>query len=195
MKHFSLNEIKQLWRRRLGLLIDDCGCAVTRHDGTSLDALITDRIRSWYATLLLTEDPALLPVRDLAAQVDTARRISSNCIEIELPEKGVRPLSVKLTDWPLPLSRFHTPDSPEALRQRSPRLQATPRHPLAVSTGHHLLLYGLESAKAFTSDSSPSMAPDFALRQLEQLRMVAFPEEPDTFLLHTSLLNKIPTSI
>lgn len=182
--------MKELWRRKLGLLTDDCGCVITRHDGISLDALIADHIRIWYARLLLTESPSQLPIRDMAADVVTARRNGDNCIEIELPPKGLRPVAVQLSDWTEPVGVFLSPDSSEALRQRSPRLGATPRHPAVVVVGRIMQLYGLQSRDTFASN-----APEMLLLRLKRLYMVAAPEEPDTFILHQSLLSTIPTSL
>lgn len=189
---YTLREMKELWRRRLGLLTDDCGCVVTRHDGTSLDALIADSIRSWYAGLLVREDPSLLPSRDLSSEIIAISRPSYNCIQLTLPDRGVRLLSVQLTDWPAPLGRFVAPDSPEALRQSSPRLAATPRRPVAVLAGRTLRLYGLD--RSDTSET-PATPEGLLHSHIRSLLMVASPEESDTFTLHQSLLSTIPTNI
>lgn len=183
---YTLKEMKELWRHRLGLLVDDCGCAVTRHDGTSLDALITDRIRCWYAGLLITQSPELLPVREMSPEVISGRYLGDNCIEVQYPEKGVRPVSVLLDDWEQPLSRFHSPQSPEAMRQSSRRLAATPGHPLAVDEARILRLYGIRTSGILNRT---------ALSRLMSLRMVAWPEKSDTFILSESLLSTIPTDI
>lgn len=187
--------MKELWRRKLGLLTDDCGCMVTRHDGTSLDALITDSIRSWYASLLANEDASLLPVRDLSGEITDIKRTSGNSIGLTLPDAGARLLSVQLTDWPEPLGRFHTPDSPEAARQSCPRLAATPRRPLAVIAGRHLHLYGLNRTDTPDTPQTPETPDTLLRRHVRSLVMVAAPQESDTFTLHQSLLQTIPTTI
>lgn len=190
---YSLKEMTEIWRRRLGLLTDDCGCAVTRHDGTSLNALIADRIRAWYASLLLTAESSLLPVSDLSEEVTAARRVSANCIEIDIPDRGVRPILVQLSDWEEPVGIFLSPDSPESLRQRCSRLAASPRHPLAVVAGRTMRLYGLRTSTA--KDSGAVNAPDMLLHRIEKLLMVVAPKEKDTFSLDQSLLLTIPTNI
>lgn len=193
IKSYTLAEMEELWRRRLGLLENDCGCVVTRHDGTALNALIADRIRAWYAHLLRTADVSLLPVRDLAADVETVRLASANCLELELPPQGVRPLLVKLTDWPEPTATFAAPGSDAAALQSSRYLCATPSRPVAVLCGRMLRLHGLTSAPGY---GEAAYAPDLQLRRrVEQLLMVAEPDEPDTFILDTSLLLTIPADI
>ncbi len=187
---YTLSEMKEIWRRKLGLLTDDCGCVVTRHDGISLDALIADHIRIWYAGLLVSEPAGLLPIRDMASEVTTARRYGENCIEIEFPPEGIRPVSVQLANWEKPLGVFHTAESPQAIRQRSSRLGGTPSHPVAIVTGRSMQLYG-----AGSSNTTASNAPDMVLLRLKHLYMVSAPEEKDTFILHQSLLSTIPTSI
>lgn len=186
-------EMEALWRRRLGILENDCGCVVTRHDGTALNALIADRIRSWYASLLREADVALLPVRDVTGETGEVRRASDNCIEIELPACGVRPVEVKLSDWPEALGRFAVPGSDTERLQRSRLLRSTPRRPAAIVAGRRMRLYGLSMPLADTGGAPEGEAQ--LRRRLQRLLMVAHPETPDTFTLDTSLLNSIPLEI
>lgn len=186
---YTLEEMMQLWRRRYGLLVDDCGCVVTRHDGTSVDALLHERIDSWYDSLLLTADPALLPVRDMADEVEKIERVSENCISLEFPEKGVRPLLVQLTYWDDPLTVFHTADSATALRQRNPRLGGTRRHPVGVVVGRNLFIYGVSDG-----EREVAITPDFSKIRLKKLLMVAYPKDTDIYTLDRSLLSTIKPS-
>ena len=184
-KKFTLDEMRGIWKRRLGILEDDCGCIVTRHDGNSLQALLDQTIRGWYGRLLRTCDPALLPVEDLHAEA-TVKEKGDNCLEVLPPPRGIRLLSVKLTDWSVPLGSVSSPDSDAARLQTNRFLGATPEYPVAVTDGFHYLLYGLREGR-------PSV-PDPA-RRLESLVMVAAPDEADIFELDESLLETIPEDL
>lgn len=189
IREYTLTEMEGIWRRRLGLLDDDCGCVVTRHDGTSLNALIADRIRSWYAELMHKAEIQLLPIRDVTDEIQTIHLISGNCIEIELPVKGLRVISVKLDDWAEPLDVISSNDSDAAALQHNRFLRATPRRPVAIVSGHTLRLYGL------SNESKENVTESNLRSRLTRLTMVAYPETSDTYILDTSLLDTIPNTI
>lgn len=185
LKTYSLDEMLEIWKQNLGILEDDCGCIVTRHDGDSLHKLLIRNIRSWYATLLRTKNPALLPIEDLHSEADVSIE-SDNCLAITPPRRGVRLLSVKLTDWDIHLGTVAAADSDVARLQASHHFAATPRRPVAIFLGSRYLLYGLKTD--ITYIKNPALL-------LESLIMVAAPSDSDTFTLDESLLSTIPTKL
>ena len=132
---------------------------------TSLEALLRQRLRTWYATLLLTGPVERLPARDVHRQIEYAKLIS-NGMMLRLPSEGGRPVSVKLPEWEVPVTRFHAIGSAAHLRQRDYWLQSTPDDPVAVLDGDTLYIYGIADRVQINTNT-----------QIDHLIMTAKPED------------------
>ncbi|MCM1320096.1 MAG: hypothetical protein NC217_06900 [Muribaculaceae bacterium] len=143
------------------------GISATYNDESdnNFNALLRQRLRSWYANLLLTAPAERLPTRDLRTRIERARLIP-NGMMITLPQEGARLVSVKAPEWAAPITTFHSIGSPAHLRQRNYWLQSTPDDPVGVLDGDILYIYGI----ATHTSANP-------LTNLEYLIMTAAPED------------------
>ncbi len=134
MRSFTEEELLTEWRRRLGLLSQDCGCLVNRHDATDLDALLRGRLRSWYASLLGRAPSALLPQRDIAGEAVQMEN-GDGWQRIELPASCGRLVSLRLEGWQRSVCRTEAPGSAAEEIARFPGLEPTADQPLALAEG------------------------------------------------------------
>lgn len=190
IKRFSETEMLAYWKRRLGLAATP-GVTGTA-DANQLDAKLLDDIRAWYADLLLTAPRQLLPCEDLKEEAD-GRYAGENCLEIILPERGVRFVSVKLEAWDAPVDFAWRPDSRRAALQRRRETWATPDAPVVVEGVHRIFVHGLPSgmasdAAAVAAQEDSDRVPPFRpLPGIDSLMMVAAPAD-GSFELDPSLL-------
>lgn len=175
------------WRQRLGYT------TLPDTDPFDINTLLSSHIRAWYDHLLLTQPPSLLPVEELKSEITSADIIaSSTAMLISLPSRAIRPISLLLDDWDTPLTQFALPGSDIATLQQDPLLRATPDAPVAIlNPDRTITAYGITDPSANTR---ATVAPQLN-RRILSLRAVATPSDPDTYTLHTSLLNTIPTQI
>lgn len=127
------------WRRRLGLSAAAGLMDVT--DATGAERRLEEAVEGWYAGLLGKADPRLVATEDFGQQAVLSVP-EEGVIRVRFPERGVRPVSVKLTEWTHPVERFHAADSDVARLQESKWLRGRPDAPVAVLTADGLLLYG-----------------------------------------------------
>ena len=168
------------YRKRNGLETGLNGVSVNGVSEEYLEALLTQRLRSWYSELLATGDPAHLPVLDLKEKVQEAR-FANGVLTLRLPREGYRLLSVKVPEWPMAVTRFAASGSYMEQLQSDQWLRATPQTPLVVHDGPWLRLYGVPAATLSTSGGTATgqqQAPGLnAALRLEHLMMTAWPED------------------
>lgn len=179
------------WRRRLGY--------TTLADTDPYDTLtlIASRIRAWYAHLLLTADARLLPIEEMKSEITSVTPSpDGSSLTITLPERALRPLSLLLDCWTVPLTQFALPGSDIALRQQDPLLRATPDAPAAIlNPDGTLTAFGIsDPSDPAPAAAAPAVAPQLRGR-IASLRAVAHPLDDDTYTLHPSLLDTIPATI
>lgn len=184
LKTFTEQEMLDYWKRRLGLASSP-GVEGTGYDNR-LDLKLTDDIRAWYADLLHTAPRHLLPVEDLGDEI-SARLSGDNCLEITIPERGIRFVSLKLADWPARVDFTYPPEGIHARMQLDSTTRATPDRPVVVGCHHRLMAYGLPSGMP-GAESGAAKAPPFRpLPEIDLLEMVAAPAD-GTYRLDEALL-------
>lgn len=176
---YTEDELLQEWKSRLGLLEQDCGCTVSCHDGKALDAVLKSRLRSWYARQLRHAPGEWLPCQELSDEVEWARTDEQGELRLLLPERGGRPLSLKLRGWRRAIYRFCDPGSVEEALSRFPGLRPTVDEPLAILDGRVLRAMPAPERMGDTADD------------VEELLMTASPGE-GLYELSEALLDQLP---
>ena len=77
-------EMLNLWKLHHGYSTPRRDCALERDDDAELDSLLLDEMRAWYANLLLTASPDLLPVEDVSEDC-TVTKMAEGMVEMKLP--------------------------------------------------------------------------------------------------------------
>ncbi len=169
-------EMLRQWQTSLGMLPARDGLQIIRTDGVDTDAVIRRAMRLWYAQLLRSADPALLPVSDIAAEL-VPHTDASGYLTIDLPDSCVRLLSVKLFGWLRPAAPLAPAHADAAIGLlASPYGAPGPAEPLAIALPGRVMCL-------------PAIRP-----QIIEARAVCDPGE-EVYTLDDSLLSTIPTTI
>lgn len=200
IRRYSKSMLTDLWKLRAGITTLDCGCSVSRQDGSDLNSLIEYDIEKWYANLLLTAPVELLPVEDIATEA-AELYLGDNSALIKLPDDGVRLVAVRCLGWNYDLTSFVSPNSDIARIQRNPLLRASTNNPVAVLDGRNLLVYGVMPpdnvvvAPQNSDDAEPQLSVDSDLnplsKVLKSLKMIVKP--PEGFYIFDDSLLPIDT--
>lgn len=169
LKTYTEAEILQYWKRRLGLAAADAPSPSS--DLTELDARLLGDIQSWYANLLATAPPQCVPLANLAAEAEILSA-ADGMATLRLPDRGVRPVQLRMEGWDAPVRTFVGPHSDVARLQRYRWTRATPADPAAILLPGRLEVYGLP-------DATPCVA---------ELLMTAYPD--DGYVLDPALLSR-----
>lgn len=163
---YSEETLAAEWRAQHGL--EAAGSAELSTGEYHLEALLSQRLRRWYASLLAEAPAERLPVRDLKGNISEARLLPTGALMIRLPREGFQLVEVMMPEWEKPVRTFHTPGSPAALRQRDGWRRSTPKDPVVIRDGDTLYIYGV-------NEIEPAAAGQGVAR-LERLLMTAWPE-------------------
>lgn len=150
MLDLTPTQMLDLWKQLLHLQPVRRNCSVERDDGIDLDSLLLTHINRWYAHLLLTAPPSLLPVEDVAQQV-TLQAESSGAVIASLPAHCVRPVEWRLNGWLRSVTHFPAPNEAPA-RHHNVWTQGGCHQPAAEHHGDHLVLYSAPTG------STPTLA-------------------------------------
>ena len=167
------SEMLDLWKQVMRLATPRRDCTVEWDDGIDLDALLITHIKQWYAHLLNTAPAHLLPIEDLASDVELTTR--DGMVIATSPEQSVRPVEWKLAEWQRSVTTFLDPCSHEAMLQLNEWNRGGAYNPAIIDYGFQLLLMSTASA----------------LPQLELARCVVRPAD-GSYQFHASLLSTIP---
>lgn len=184
LKVYNEQEMLDYWKMRLGLADLTGSLHVKRHNGAALEAKLLSDIRAWYADLLYTAPAEKLPITDMTAEA-TASYVDDTAIEVVLPPRAVRVVSVELDGWGAPLSDFVSSNSTTGRRQLNPLTRNGRWHPVGVLYPGRMRLYGViprhewEGLLAGQNPLTPT--------PLTRLRVIATPADT-SFALDESLL-------
>ena len=142
--NFTQQEMLAYWRMHLNLDPARHGAAITRTDGTDLDAQLLQRISEWYAAYLASAPIESLPSEDVKNRA-AVKYNDDFSVELSLPTDAIAPVAVKLRSWAAPVTVFHSPSSPEAHLQLNPYLRGRSAAPVAVAYPDRLVLYSAAS--------------------------------------------------
>ncbi|MGN1246451.1 MAG: hypothetical protein ACI4UN_07430 [Muribaculaceae bacterium] len=146
MMNLSELEMLDLWKLHHGYTMPRRDCAVEREDDAYLDALLLDEMRAWYANLLMTAPPELLPQEDVRADC-SATYSADGGVKLELPARCVRVLAVRMNGWKRDATTVHEAGSAADMRQSVEWLRGTTEHPVAIADrGGTLRLYSVPKA-------------------------------------------------
>lgn len=170
--NLSASEMLDLWKQVMRLDTPRRDCTVEWDDGIDLDSLLTTHINQWYAHLLSTASPQLLPIADVKSQVTLTT--SSGMVVASVPEQCVRPVEWRLAGWKRSVTEFLDPCSHEAMLQINEWTRGGDCNPAIIDYGFQLLM------------TAGSNTP-----QLEMARCVVRPAD-GRFQFHNELLSTIP---
>ncbi len=170
---YTEDELLALWKRRMGLLEQDCGCVVTHQDGADMDVLLRERLRSWYAEMLRGAPAELLPLREVSGEIQRITFGEDGRIRFHLPAEYSRVVSVKVGGWTLDVKRFEKAGSRRDRLALWPGLEPTEDEPLVVVAGRMV-------------EAAP-------VGELGELWVVAGPED-GSYELDEALLAQLPRS-
>lgn len=175
MVMYTEEELILKWREAHGLAPFE---GALESDGEAqMEAMIREKLRNWYARLLLEAPVERLPQQEMSSAVREGKK-TANGMMFKLPSRGVRVVSVKLPEWEEPVSVFHKVGSYAHRRQRDLWLRSGEKDPVAVIDGSMMYIYGTEPITASLSegDAKEKVGANFGAR-LEHLIMVAAPED------------------
>ena len=134
----SKSEMIDLWLLRKGFEPLGVDGSVVRTDGIDLRRAAEEEIRVWYARLLDEAPAEWLAPMDYALQT-TATPTADGRVVLTLPTQCRRLLSLRLSPWAED-ALLVAPDSPEAMRQGNPLWRSGAVRPVAVVSGHRVLV-------------------------------------------------------
>lgn len=141
MMNLSELEMLNLWKLHHGYTTPRRDCALERDDDAELDSLLLDEMRAWYANLLLTASPDLLPVEDVTKDC-IVTKMAEGMVEMKLPSRCVRVIAVRLSAWKRDATAVCAAGTEADLRQSVEWLRGTVQHPVAIAgEGNELRLY------------------------------------------------------
>lgn len=175
MINLSESEMLKTWKRIMHIDTVRRECTIERDDGIDIDDLLINRLRQWYAHLLLTAPIELLPIEDLRAEVAVTAD-EQGVVTATLPERCVRPVEWQLAGWSHAVTHFAEPGSAIDVAQRSRWTRFGSQRPVAVKHDNHLLLYSI----------MPGITPT-----ITQARCVAMPTD-NRYLLHRDAMATLP---
>lgn len=141
MTSYTEMEMLNLYRNRLGL--SRVLMLPADNERQPIDREFLSLLHSRYLHLLATEDPNLLPLSDLGKECRYSF-LTSGTLCVEMPDRCIRPVSLRLDCWREPVYDFHRPGCALHRRQRIPLLRATVANPLVVRLADRLLVYGAD---------------------------------------------------
>lgn len=172
--NLTASEMLNLWKQVMLLETPRHDCTVEWDDGIDLDALLTTRIKQWYAHQLATAPSQLLPVADVKEMVTLTA--SDGMVIASVPELCVRPVEWRLEGWKRSVTEFLDPCSHEAMLQINEWTRGGDCNPAIIDYGFQLLM------TCGSNDNSP---------QLEQARCVVRPAD-GSYQFNSDLLASIP---
>ena len=190
LKEYTAQEMLTLWRRSFGLAPSPRAGGFS--DATELDEVLAAQIEVWYDRLLREAPPELLPTADLAG-LTAARATGENSAEIPFPERGVRPLRLRMEGWTRDVTLFADPASLTASMQSLRHARACPEDPVAILFPRLIEAHGLAPAPSLAdtlADASARIPAQRPAPAIERLEMVVRPPE-GLYVLDTALLDFI----
>ena len=152
MVSLSEEQMLVLWKSVLHLEDVRRDCTIERDDGIDLDSLLITHIRQWYHQQLATAPLEWLPIDDVATETALTAD-ATGVVTMQLPERAVRPVEVRLSGWQCSVSEFAEPTSRTALRQRCQWMRGGTASPVAVNHGGGTLrLYSVPAGTTPTAD-------------------------------------------
>lgn len=187
LKTYTQSEMLAYWKRRLGLRTSTALGDAT--DMTELDRKLLDDIDIWYEDLLAEAPASHLPVEDVADEA-SGYYISDNAAEITPPERGVRLLSLKLSDWRQAETESYSVYSDIGRLQRNRLTRATAEEPVVLHRPGHYEAHGLSwSPFDINSALKPDYTPIVDRPVITQMEMVVRPPQ-GYYTLDTTLLRR-----
>lgn len=171
---FDKEEMLALWKRAHGMEPLRHDCELVRTDGPDADSILEHDMRCWYLRCLMEDDPATLPLTDLASQV-TLTASPSGAAGVTLPEECVRVVHVMMEGWEREAEVVDDPLDRRAIAMTNPFGRAGAARPVAVVEGSSLRLYSPVSASA----------------QITRLEVVMLPQSDELYILTSAMMAKL----
>lgn len=157
MLNYTVEEMIKEWKLRRGFFEGSRSCTAERDDTIDVDSLMKREIDAWYGRLLREAPTDMVPVEDLASTC-FVKADSDGVAVVTLPERCVRPLSLRLPGWSRSVSRFVAADSEEALRQRNEWTRAGTECPVVVEGDRRLTAYCIGETSVYMVSELLSVA-------------------------------------
>ncbi len=158
MSVMTEEQMLSVWKSVLHLEDVRRDCSIERDDGIDIDSLLLTRIRQWYHHLLATAPLAWLPIDDVGAEA-TVTADETGLVTMQLPQRVVRPVEVRLGKWRRSVTDFHAPGDSMSLLQHNTWVRGGCASPVAVDCGGGLLrLYSLPPGQTPVVDTARCVA-------------------------------------
>ena len=144
---FSQSEMLEEWKMRKGLFSGLRDCTAERDDGVDVDGVLLREIDSWYARLLAEAPIDCLPVEDVASEC-TVEIGADLRVDVALPSRCVRLVSMKMKSWQEAVSQFEKEGGMLALRQANAWLRGGVCNPVCK------VLQSIQSLSSLTDEDS-----------------------------------------
>lgn len=99
IKRYSETEMLEFWRTAAGLEPFRVNGTIVVSGGIDYDRILTERMRPWYLGLLDEADTAYVAVREIGAELQTARATDAGEAVIDLPDECRRITAVRMGGW------------------------------------------------------------------------------------------------
>lgn len=179
IESYTIDEMTERWRVRLGFGPLRSDGPVERVDGIDVDAVIRERIADWYAGLLSQGPLEMLHISDISDYA-TIDKVRDGVVTVKLSPVVERVTSVRLLEWNNDATVI-TPESDPvtAMMQQSPMSRAGCVSPVAIlMPDHRLMLYTTNVPKPM----------------IESIKGVVRPAD-DSIVIDDSALASIPSSL
>lgn len=159
MIRLSKEEMLHEWKRRRGMLpVTTSRMTMSRTDSSNIDEYLKAEIDDWYAHLLATEKPELLPTSDFSQSV-TVTDHGDGSVGVLLPDECGRIVSVRMEGWQRSARILDDSDGAEARLQSCRYVSGKGMDPAGVMRGRYLTLYSKVTANATLTELICVAAP------------------------------------
>lgn len=149
LQRYTQEQMVSMWLSRKGFTPSPGLSGI--QDFTSLSETALAEAEAWYSRQLAEATPCFLPREEISEEV-TARYITRNAARLSLPERCVRPLTLKMADWRHTVCEFPPLTDYISAREEIRALASTPFAPKAyLRPDGDLEAHGLEREPQLTS--------------------------------------------
>lgn len=125
-EYYTEAALLEMMRLQMGIPSTDSGENLELEQSEDIDALLRLRLRAWYDEVLMQGDAPPPLLEDLCAEITEATVNAQGILEFELPERCIRPVSLRLQGWDKALYDFPQESPVQNAVETTPMLQGDP---------------------------------------------------------------------
>lgn len=147
MNTYSDSQILTEFRRRRYMEPVRDDCTIERVDGVSVDQLLMDEIRQWYARLIDTAPAELLATEDVANEVTMEVISGTGAVRLTLPDDVRRVISLTIEGNPVAVLPVKDDNQPLKALQSNPFTRGGRMRPVAlIDSTNRITLFAHDGA-------------------------------------------------